>query len=655
MKIRSSLLTILIIVLPVICQAQSYLTMTLMTVGGTRTEAGEFIRMYNKSLDPGNPISVDDYIPQFILFKLKVTDAINEGYDTTASFRNELAGYRNQLAQNYLTDVQTRDNLLRTAYQRSLTEINAWHILVSLPRDPSPEDTLKAWKKATDIRERIIKGESFEQVARGCSDDQSVKMNGGNLGYFTVFQMIMPFEDAAYSLKKGAISKPVRTPYGYHIIKVTNIRPSNGKIQVAHIMKNAPPGTSEQQLKKAGDDINMIYKELKGGASFSELARKYSDHRESAVKGGVLNWFGAGEMIPDFAEAAFAITDTGNYTKPFRTLYGWHIVKLLNRKPPGSFEETSSYLESRINQSYLTSLSRKNFIEKLKKEYKFKINETTCNWFITNTDTLLIQGLRKYERSAIPGGVIYSFLNQTFTNSEFADFVENRRSMIVTRDSAFFIKTLIETSASEKLISYENSVLEKKYPDFRYLMTEFHDGILLFDISNKKVWDRVSHDSAGLYKYYEDNKNNYLTKKLIEAKIYTLKLSGSEKTLSAAYKKYSLKPDTDRQLSEKFNNKNDTILIIKTGKWQRGDDPEIDRIEWKEGIQEMTLNGFPAIILVKKVTDPLPLGFDEVQDKMMAGYQEYLEKEWIRQLKDKYNVKIDSFVLDKVKKNLINE
>ena len=251
MKIRLSQLIILIIVLPVICQAQDLNTRILLTVGGSNTEAGEFIRMYKKSLEPGKTLQVDDYMQQFTLFKLKVADAISEGYDTTISFRNELNGYRNQLAQNYLTDTQTKEKLLRKAYQRSLTEINAWHILVAMPQNASPGDTLKAWKKANEIRARILNGEPFEQVARSTSDDQSVRINGGNLGYFTVFQMIMPFEDAAYSMKKGALSMPVRTPYGYHIIKVADIRPSKGRIQVAHIMKNAPPGTARIRCKES--------------------------------------------------------------------------------------------------------------------------------------------------------------------------------------------------------------------------------------------------------------------------------------------------------------------------------------------------------------------------------------------------------------------
>jgi peptidyl-prolyl cis-trans isomerase SurA len=655
MKIRSSYFIIMIILFPVFCQAQDLNNKILMIVDGNKIQAGEFIRMYKKSFEPGKASDIDGYLQQFIVFKLKVADALNEGYDTIRAFRNELSGYRKQLAQNYLTDTQTKEKLLRKAYQRSLTEINAWHILVALPQEASPEDTLKAWQKASAIRERIIKGEPFESVARGTSDDQSVKINGGNLGYFTVFQMIMPFEDAAYSLKKGAVSTPVRTPYGYHIITVTDKRPSKGRIKVAHIMKVVPPGTDEKEAKKAEEEINSIYQMLHGGASFSELAKKYSDHKESAVKGGELDWFGAGEIISNFSEAAFALADTGKYTKPVRTLYGWHIIKLLNKKVPGTFEESRSFLESKINQSYLNSISKKSFVEKLKKEYNFQINQDAFNWFVGNTDTLVIQGLKKYDRTSMPDGNLYSFSNQYFTTNEFANYIEKRGSMVVTKDSFVFINRSIGTRASDHLISFENSVLEKKYPEFRYLMTEFHDGMLLFEISGKKVWNRLSSDSSGLHGYYEENKNTYLSRKGIEAKVYTLKSSDGEKLLSSTFKKYSQKPDLDNLLLKKFNIRNDTLLIIKEGTWYKGDNPEIDKIEWISGPHSFNNGGFPSIILIKKVIEPSPLKFDEVQGEILTRYQELLENEWIRQLNKKYSVKIDNLVLEEVKKRLYNE
>jgi peptidyl-prolyl cis-trans isomerase SurA len=655
MKIRESLL-ILFSLASAACCAQLLPDQVLMKVDGRDVSAGEFTRMYLKSSETGkSPGNIDDYLQQFITFKLKVADAIHAGIDTTKAFRTELNGYRNQLAQNYLTDSQVKEKLLQKTYQRSLIEINAWHILVSCPEGAKPEDTLNAWQKASAIRERILSGESFEEVARGTSDDPSVKINGGNLGYFTVFQMIMPFEDAAYTLKKGVISEPVRTPYGYHIIKVTDKRASRGKVLVAHIMKDSPPGISEKEAKQAEESINDIYKELQTGASFSSLAAKYSDHKESASNGGKLGWFGTGEIIPAFSEAAFAISDTGNYTKPVRTVYGWHIIKLLARKAPGTFEETRSYLESKINQSYLNALSKKSFIDKLKKEYNFTINQTVRDWFVKNTDTLIISGSSKYDRSKMPAGNLYSFADQRLTTREFASFIEKRGSILVTKDPAYFINQTIDANISDRIMKYENSILEKKYPDFRYLMNEFHDGILLFEISGRKVWNKVQEDSTGLERYYDDHKQNYLTRKSIEGKLYILHNQKGKKSLYSAYRKYSGKNETDRLMSARFNDKNDSLLTITEKRWFDGDNKEIDNIRWETGPQYIEINKFPAVILINKVFDPEPIPLKDIQGEIMTAYQDFLENEWIKQLKGEYTVKTDDLVYDKIKKSIKNE
>ncbi|HQG62963.1 MAG TPA: peptidylprolyl isomerase [Bacteroidales bacterium] len=655
MKIRSSILLVLLLLIPAVCRAQGLNDSTLMTIAGIKIEAGEFIRMYNKSYEPGKLPDPESYLQQYIVFRLKVADAISDGIDTTREFINELSGYRNQLAQNYLTDTKTREKLIQKMYDRSLLEINAYHILINCPEGAKPVDTLNAWNKAAAVKQRILRGESFEQVARSTSDDPSVRLNGGNLGYFTVFQMITPFEDAAYSLKKGSVSDPVRTPYGYHIIKVTDRKPSRGKILVAHIMKSAPPGITEKEEKEAEESINKIYEELLKGASFSELARKYSDHKQSAVNGGKLDWFGAGEIVTEFAEAAFSIRDTGQYTKPVRSSYGWHIIKLLDRKAPGSFEESRSYLESRINQSYLNSLSKRSFINTLKKEYKFRINPTVFNWFVSNTDTLIINGLSKYNRSSIPGGYLYSFADQRLSARDFAAYIEKRKSMIVTTDPAIFINRSIEAISNDQLIQYENSILEKKYPDFRYLINEFHDGILLFNISEKKIWSRAQEDSAGLIRYYDEHKDDFLTRKGIEASIYTLHLAGGDKKLASIYRKYSRRKEGDRLMIEKINGKNDSLLVITKKIWYEGDDPDLDKIQWIKGKQNIRMGNFPAIIIINRLIDPVPKPFSEVEAEMISGYQDYLEKEWIEQLRAKYTVKINDRIFNMVKKSLMDE
>ena len=632
-------------------EAQGLNDRTLMTINNKDIRAGEFIRMYNKTSDPGSKQDPETYLQQYIIFKQKVEDAIASGIDTTKAFKNELNGYRNQLAQNYLTDNQLKEKLLEETYKRSLTEINAWHILVSCLEGTKPPDTLAAWNKAKEIRDRILLGEPFEQVARATSDDPSVRINGGNLGYFTVFQMITPFEDAAYNLKKGAISDPVRTPYGYHIIKVTDKRPARGKILVAHIMKAFPASAGEAEMKKAGDEINSIYNELQNGAPFSILAKKYSDHKESALKGGKLDWFSTGEIVPEFEEAAFSISDTGKYSKPVKTSYGWHIIKLLDKRPPGSFEETRSYLESKINQSYLNSLSKKSLVDKLKKEYRFNINQDALNWFVNNTDTLIIQGLSKYNRDSVPKGSIYSFANQSLSNKEFATLIERRGSPSNDKDTLQYLDRTIEILSDDQIIKYENSLLEKKYPEFRDLMNEFHDGILLFEISGRKVWNKVQ-DTSEIKAYYETVKGNYLTKRSIEGKLYTLRSVDGEKKLSQAFNKYAGKPQADEMLLKKFNKKNDSALVILKDKWIAGENELFDPLKCKLGTNFIKTGNYPSILMINKINEPVPLPFKEIQGEILNTYQEYLENEWIKQLKQKYPVKINNDVFAEIKKTL---
>jgi len=661
MKVKFLFSAILILLLPGSAKAQDPDKKILMTLAGRDVEAGEFIRMFNKSLDPGNKTGINAFLDQFVDFKLKVADAIAEGYDTTEAYLNELKGYRNQLAQSYLTDSDIKEKLLRKAYERSLSEVKASHILINCAPDAMPDDTVKAFRKALEVRERILKGEPFEQVAKAVSDDKSVLLNGGNLGYFTVFQMITPFEEAAFGLTPGSLSMPVRTPFGYHLIKVADKRPSRGRIRVAHIMKTVPPGSPDSLSQKAKSEIDAIYLKLQNGEAFHDLAVKYSDHRESAARGGEMNIFGTGEIIPDFAEAAFTLKDTGDYTNPVKTIYGYHIIKLLEKKAPDSYEEARPYLESKLNQSNLSSIGRSSFVARLKKEYGFRINTPVYRWFVANTDTLIIRGQTKYKRENIPEGNIFSFSDQYLSSIDFADYLENRGNMMITNNPAQFIDASIESIVADKIIRYEDSILEEKYPDFRYLMIEFHDGILLFDISSKKVWNKVQEDSTGLMDYYETHKNNFLSKKGIEGRILTLNTSDPSKAakvsknLAAAYKRFKGKADADARLYAKFNRNGDTLLTINEGRWVEGDDHEIDELNWIAGVQTFIKNGMPSLIDIKRIEKPEPLSFDEVKADMISGYQDWLTEEWIRQLKEKYPVKIDNLVFEEVKKRISNE
>jgi peptidyl-prolyl cis-trans isomerase SurA len=420
-------------------------------------------------------------------------------------------------------------------------------------------------------------------------------------------------------------------------------------------MKSAPPGSDDQTVRKAEREIGNIYTRLKNGEPFRKLASENSDHKESAVNGGEMNWFGAGEIISDFAEAAFSLKDTGEYTKPVRSVYGFHIIKLLDKKAPGSYEESRSFLESKLNQSNLISLGKKSFIERLKKEYNFRINPAVREWFYKNTDTLIIQGISKYNPRNIPSGNIYTFASKNLSAKEFAAYLEKRGNMVITKNPEYYIETSLESIASDEIMKFENSVLERKYPDFRYLMNEFHDGILLFDISSKKVWNRAQEDTAGLQNYYEAHKKEYLSKRSIDAKIYTLREPEGAKRLMSAYRKFSRKSGTDNRLMAKFNLKGDTLLSITETILTTGEDADIDRIDWTRGLHSITKNGYPTLVNILKVNEPVPLPLNDVQADMISGYQDWLTEEWIKQLKKKYTVKIEKEVFDEVKKRIGNE
>lgn len=650
MKYRLSI--ILMVIATGLLHAQGIQDSILLIAGGREVTAGEFMRMYKKIYNPSDTGDFNNYLEQFIVFKLKVADAISKGYDTTKAFRTELQGYRDQVAKNYLTDKNVKEEILKRSYEKTLKEINAWHILVSCPPNSSPEDTLAAFKKALEIRARIISGEPFEQVARSASDDPSAIYNGGNLGYITAFQMITPFEEAVYNMKKGELSNPVRTPYGYHIIKVADIRPSRGKIKVAHIMRSVPPNAPEQVAKAAEDTIKYIYKKLLEGASFSDLAMKYSDHKESAARGGELNWFGAGEIISEFAEAAFSLEKNGDFTPPVKTIYGWHIIKRLDKKDPPSYEEARSQLESKIDETWLNSLATRSMVNSLKQEYKFRLNTTALNWFLENTDTLIIRGLSKYDRGAIPSGTLYTFDGQKFSNVDFARYIESRASSNNTEEPANFVNKLAETCITDHILRYENSLLEKKYPEFRYLVNEFHDGILLFEISKEKIWDRAQNDTSGLKKYYEENKQRYPGKKSFTGMIYVCMEKAKAGKFYKAARKYVKKPDFEKKLQAMFNAGSDTIIKVYKGVFQEGDSLLPENLKWEEGLHETEIKGFPSVIVITKINPASPLPLNEVMGEISSEYQNFLESEWIKQLKEKYPVRINRTILEQVKNEL---
>jgi peptidyl-prolyl cis-trans isomerase SurA len=649
---RYSVLSILLFILTSVSLfAQSNITDDFIQIGKQHITSDEFERIYNKnnSISSIEKQTVEEYLQMFINFKLKVEAAINLGYDTLSSFKSELKGYRDQLAKSYLTDNATVEALINEAYQRMHTEVNASHIMVALKSNPTPADTLTAWNKIWDIRNRLTKGESFEQMATTLSDDPSAKTNKGSLGYFTAFQMVYPFEVAAYNTKIGEISMPVRTRFGYHLLKVNDKRPARGEVHVAHIMFMVPQGSPDSLWMKAEKKIKEIQKKIKEGADFSKLATEYSEDRGSARNGGELPWFGSGRMIPEFEDAAFHLQYPGDVSQPLRTFYGWHIIKLLEKRTIPEFETIKADLKNKITRDERVDAGLNSFANQLKEQYHFKehkelLQHLTSKPYHNTTKWNVDEKIASQE--------LFSFTDHAYTLHDFI----RQLDFLPPPDTSIFPDSYINNAYSQyiknMLIGYENNQLELKYPEFKNLIQEYHDGILLFNLSDSMVWSKASKDSIGLKEFYTQHASQYMWPTRLEAtlvKCKTPEIAQRALKVSQSLKKH------DEIKSKLISSICDSIqgmdcVVLDDNRFLKGDNKTIDSITWKKGTTKIIpTSGSYQFVIVHNVLTPMPKTLDEAKGLVISDYQNYLDKEWIKQLHNQYTVSVNQEILNQLK------
>ncbi len=631
----------------------------LMTINGEKITRGEFERIYTKNnQDPAfDKASLDEYMKLFINFKLKVMEAESLGMDTVSSFVTELNGYRRQLEKPYFTDDSVDEALIREAYERMKWDIRASHILIRCPETASAADTLKAFKEITDIRKRALKGEDFSALAKKYSQDPSAARNGGDLGYFTAFSMVYPFEAAAYSTPVGKISNVFRSRFGYHIIYVADKRPDRGEIKVAHIMCAVPQGSSAEKDQEELTKINAIYDSIQAGASFEEMAKKYSDDRGSSQKGGELPFFGTGRMIPEFEQAAFALKQKGEVSKPIKTNYGYHIIKLLDVRPIGSYEDLASGIKNKISKDVRAQKGREMVIRRLKKEYNVLENKKALVPFYTLLDSTIYQG--KWDASKAKGlnDVILTIADTNkYTQQDFANSISNDAMRRLKKPFDMLANEEFNRFVEKKLTDFEKSRLEVKYPEFRNLVKEYHDGILLFNLTDKMVWTKAVQDTAGLEKFYNENKNNYMWGDRVEATLYTFNDKNYEKQVAKLAAKVGKKDLNTVEARTQFMAKiqpKDTLftLTVVKNKFSKGDSDIIDAVTWEPGLKDLQVRDSSYILVyVNRTVAPEPKLLSEARGLITADYQNYLEKLWLDQLRKKYVIKTNDDVFNSMVK-----
>lgn len=671
-----------------------------MTINDRPIKKSEFEAVYRKNnAREANSSAkpVQEYVELFALYKSKVFEAESLGLDTLRSFKTELAGYRRQLATPYLTDKNTNESLLTEAYDRMKTEVHASHILVKVDESALPKDTLEAWTRITIFRNAVagkfptqpeianyekllknstevarqlkskdstlykermqhIKGleaayksgsDKFQAVAAVSSDDPSARENKGDLNYFSVLDMVYPFETAAYTTKTGEVSTIIRTRFGYHILKVHDRRQNRGEVTVAHIMAKFPKNATDQDKANAKTKIDEIYAKLKAGQSFADLARQFSDDKQSNEKGGELQPFKSGRLPKAFEDASFALKNNNDISEPVQTPFGWHIIKRVQLKSVPEFNDVKNELKTRVTRDSRSQMGREALIARVKKENNFKENLKNRDELLKIMDTTYLKATWKSERAARLGNKeIFNLGGQSFTQDDFARFLESQMTFRTAGDLNEILKGMYKTWVDETVVLYEDGQLDKKYVEFANLYREYRDGILLFDLTDQKVWSKAVKDTAGLRAFYEKNKNNYLWEERAEVTVYKCLNDKIAKNVRKMLKEGK----TEQQITAALNKESQLNVAVENITYLKGENRHVDA-SWKKGLADKDIKdeGNVAVLYVNTILPKTPKTIAESRGAVTADYQTYLDAEWLDYLKKKYVVKVEQDVLKTIK------
>jgi peptidyl-prolyl cis-trans isomerase SurA len=621
----------------------------LFTIDDEPVFASEFIRVYKKNLELVQDESqkdVDAYLDLFINYKLKLNEAKALGYDEKPTYKKELRNYRNQLAANFLTDTEVTEELVLEAYERTKYEVNADHILVFLSKNASPKDTLFAYNEIIKLRDRAVT-EGFDKVRKEVHNGKT--LFGEELGYFTAFKMVYDFESVAYDTPVGEISKPFRSRFGYHILKVNDKRESKGEVKVAHIM--VALNTNEDNKEPAEERINDIYQKLNQGENFAELAKQFSDDRSSSNKGGELEPFKSGQLSSsEFEAKAFALKTPGETTEPFKTKFGWHIVKLIEKIPVASYEKLKSELEVKVKRDARANRINDSRIEMLKKRYSIQPIPEKLTYF----ESILNQNYfaRKWILPEDFNGnqTLLSIQDKDITFEEFGKYIErSQRSPKSIQDLAYLVNELYNDFLNAKLLQYQHDNLENENQEFAQIVNEYREGLLLFDLMEQKIWNAAKTDTIQIEEYYQKNKKKYYWNERIDAIV----ASCSEKSSIKQVEKMLKAGKSVDEIKEVLNQEGKVNVIFTTGTMEADNQALPKNYKFQKGQSKIIKSDNSYRIVVVKEIIPVSLkSFEDAKGPVISDYQNYKEEMWLKNLRTTHNISINNNVLDNVKSKL---
>ncbi len=666
--LKTWLVALSLAMMPSLLSAQSYTKKTLITIGDKEVSVKEFMDTYEKNnvntevIDKKN---VDEYLDLFVDFKLKVAEAENLKMDTSAAFIKELDNYRQQLAKPYFSNDDITDELVKEAYERMQYDINAAHILIKCDVNAVPSDTMAAYKKAMSIRERALKGEAFGDLAAELSEDPSArdyeeipgvrkayKGNRGELGYFTVFDMVYPFESGVYNTEVGGISMPVRSSFGYHIIKLNSKTPASGLIRAAHIFLAVDPKDPDKNDSLVKIKAQNIYNEvINDDKNWTDYVRRYSDDKGTINNNGVLSPFRVNQIVPEFISVVKSL-EPNQISEPVKTDFGYHIIKLVGSTTPGTFEQEEGKIRERVERDMRGQLSEEIAMRRIMKDNNFKENAKVKDAFIATIDSTIIEGQYKADENINTKSVLFSTKDQSWTVQDFVEFIYKNQKRQGFLTPGAYAYQLYDRYLQQEVFAYEDSKLEDKYPDFKALVQEYHDGILLFSLMENEVWNKAVEDTLGLQDYYERNKESYMWNDRVRAVVVTCQRKDNVEEI-----KNLLVEGIEIDSLRTYVKENKSQASVRLSFYQKGDNVNVDATQWQDGaiaVYPSAVDNTTQIVKIVEVRQPEPKTFKEARGLVTSGYQAELEKQWLEQLREKYSVTVDEKLLNKVKNNYKN-
>jgi peptidyl-prolyl cis-trans isomerase SurA len=633
----------------------------LITIGNEEIFAEEFLYMLSKNRNFDNPeekLSAEEFEENFMLFvnyKLKVKEAENLGLDKTDDFYQEYEVFKEDLTQPFLIKNSLQEGELMKAYNRMKEVVKASHILLQFPPNASQADTISVLRMAQKLKNDAENGSDFNELAFEHSDDPSARDNKGSLGYFTALQMVSPFEDAAYGLEVGQISDPVLTNFGYHIIRLEDRKPNPGEIRVSHILvrtQGNDPVSEERALRKVGE----IYSELQKPESiWEEICQLYSEDPGTKNSGGSLPFIGLGSVIPEFERVAFSLNEEGEISPPVRTPYGYHIIRLEEKKPLDSYEEMEQMIKSRILRDTRSSLIQSQVVAIQKSRYGFEENERLA----ANLEEIFARNQRKdipniISEENLSDSVLFRIHDHPNTVADLLEFMNSDKQVIRANPQNYFTNwydKFIET----KLLEAEIQDLSVNNEEYRLLIQEYRDGILLFSLMNDQVWQKAIEDSLGQVKFYEENKDRYQWKNRVQAIILTMGKSESIPAVRRFLTDKKYMPNLADRLENTFLLDNPLAFTLSDGVFETESHPVLNRADLNKTFQEIKLDNKTYFIVVGEKLGPGPKKFEETRGKVIQDYQEYLDKNLISNLKENYIIQINEDERQKIFDATVNK